>query len=462
MIKLVREKSFYTSIAAIALPIALQNLITFSVNLADTIMLGRADKTEVLLSASSLANQPFFILSLVCFGLAGAATVLSAQYWGKRDVKTIRTIFSMILKAAFFASLIFGLTVLLVQEQVMKLYTTDPAKIAAGCEYLRIIGFSYILFALSNTMICLLRCLEIVKISVVVNVLSLLTNIFLNWVLIFGHLGAPAMGIRGAAIATLCARLVEFIVTFIYVFLIDKRLSFRPRHILKFDRLLAKDLVRYGTPVFINEVIWSLGITLQAALLGHITYSAGDPVAANSIASMVQQLATIVIFGIANAAAVVVGKTIGENNIPRAKLQAHTLKYLSFLVGAAACILILLLKDFVVDFYVISEETKALAKEMLVVIAVITFFVSTSALCIVGVLRGAGDTRFCLAAEMISLWVVALPCAFVAAFLLHLPVPLVLLFMKIDEPLKVLLCIIRMRKDQWIRAVTRETTAASD
>ena len=452
---IVKEKRFYINLLTITIPIALQNLISFATSMMDTIMLGRADDTGVFLSASSLANQPFFILSLVCFGLAGASTVLSAQYWGKRDTASIRSIYSIILKVAFVISTLMALAVLIFPQAVMGIYSNNDEIIAAGISYLRIIGFAYILFGLSNTMICCIRSIELVKISVVVNITSFCTNVFLNWVLIFGNLGAPALGIRGAAIATLTARILEFLIVSIYIFCIDKRLNFKPKHLSLFDKIFALDLFQHGLPVFINEVMWSLGVSAQAAILGHIKYSAGDPVAANSIASMVQQLLTVVIFGIANAAGIIIGKSIGSGKIERAKVEAKTLKYLSYVIGVIACGVILLLKNFVINFYTIPPETKALANELMVTIAFITIFVSVSSVTIVGILRGGGDTRFCMVAEIITLWCVATPLALIGS-LLRLPVPLVLILMKSDEPLKSLVAVIRINKNKWIKSLARD------
>ena len=337
----------------------------------------------------------------------------------------------------------------------MRLFSNDAAIIAAGAQYLEIIGWAYAFFAFGNTLLCALRGVEIVKISVIVNLSSLVTNVFLNWVLIFGTLGAPALGIRGAAIATLIARLVEFAVTVIYVFFIDKKLSLRLRHMKRFSKMLAKDLVKYSTPVVINEVMWSLAISVQAAILGHITYSAGDPVSSNTIASMIYQLSSVIIFGVANAAAVVIGKAIGENQEQAALERAHTLKLMSVAMGILTCGVILLIRPLMLGLYDLPPETIALTHDMIFVTAVISVFTSVSAVSIVGILRGAGDTRFCLIIELALLWGVAIPLAGAAAYF-QLPVPIVLALMKIDEMLKSIVCLIRMRGKKWLNSVTRE------
>lgn len=451
---MIKSKKFYRNVIAITIPIAIQNLISMATSLMDTVMLGRADNTGVFLSGSSLANQPFFILSIVSFGLAGAATVLASQYWGKRDIKSIRTIFSIMLKIAFAISAVMAAGVLIIPEKIMGLYSNNPEIIAAGADYLRIIGWAYVLFGLSGTMICMIRSVELVKISVVVNLSSFVTNVFLNWVLIFGNLGAPALGIRGAAIATLTARVLEFIITFSYIFFIDKRLCFKPKHLLLFDKAFSKDLLKHGSPVFMNELIWSLGTSLQAAILGHIDYASGDPVAANSIASMTQQLSTVIIFGVANAAAVIIGKSIGEGSLKRAYEEAKTLKFMSYIVGAGACVMILLLKRIIITFYTVPPETKLLADSLMTAVAFITFFVSVSSITVVGILRGGGDTRFCLITEITLLWFAALPLALLG-MILKLPVVAVLLLMKIDEPLKSIICVIRINRNKWMKSLTR-------
>ena len=454
--KLELNRGFWINILGVALPIALQNLITMATSMMDSIMLGRADDTGVLLSAATLANQPFFILSLVTFGLGGAASVLCAQYWGRGELSPVRALFSIILKVALVVGALFGAAVLLFPTLILSLYTPRAELIEAGASYLRIIGFAYMIFAVSNTAVCTLRGIELVLISVVSGVASFVTNVFLNWVLIFGHLGAPALGIRGAALATLTARVLEFVIVMTYLFGVDRRLRLRPRDFMRFNRVLAGDLFRTGTLVVLNELCWSVTMSVQAAILGHVTYAAGDPVAANSIASILQQLSTTFIFGFAGAAAVLVGKAIGEGDREKAVRRAHTFQLTSFLLGLLACGFILLIREPFIGLYDIPAATRTLARELVSVTAVVTIFVSMATTMIVGILRGAGDVRFCMVIEAGLLWLLATPAAFLAAMVFRWPVPVVLLCMKLDEPTKTLACCLRMRDDRWVTNVTRD------
>ena len=450
------ENNFFRNIFSIAIPIALQNLITLGTSLMDTVMLGRADTTGVLLSASSLANQPFFILQVLTFGIASGSSVLCAQYWGKGDLKSIRDIFSFVLKVAVIVGIIFGVTVLTIPEKVMGLYSNNEEIIMRGSQYLRILGYAYFTFAISNTLLSALRSIEVLKVSVISSIVSFCTNVFLNWVLIFGNLGAPALGIQGAALATLTARLFEFIITITYVLAIDKRLKFRISCLFGHNKILAGDVIRNGTPVVANELMWSLATSAQAAILGHITYSTGDPVAANSIAGVVQQISTVVIMGIANAAAVLVGMAIGENNMEKAEQRAKAFRNISFYAGIIACIFILAVKNAFIGFYNVPEETKILAGEIMTVFAFITICCSVNMTLIMGVLRGAGDTKFCMGIEIGCLWCLAIPLALVMAFVFKAPVPIVFLFMKTDEITKAGVCLIRMRGNKWLNSLTRD------
>ena len=444
------DKQFLRALAAITLPIVAQNLISLGTQMMDTIMLGAVGQDQ--LSASSLANQPFFIFNLLIFGLASGSCILNAQYWGKGEVEPIKSIISMVVKVTMIVGTLLSVLVLCFPETVMRIYTTDPAVIENGISYLRIVGWSYLLFGISSTLLCTLRSVAIVRIAVVNSVTGLVVNIFLNWVLIFGHLGAPAMGIRGAALATLISRTVEFLLVLSYIFLIDKKLRLRPRDLFRFDRILFQDYLKHGLPVAFNEVLWSVGISVQTMILGRLGSAV---VSASQIASLVNQFATVFVFGVANASAVIVGNAVGEGNMDKAIERIRWFRWLSVAMGFMAAGLILLISGPVVSFYNIPAETRELALEMLRVLSVIVVFVSITGVGIVGLLRGGGDPRFALFCDLSALWLVAVPAGLLAAFVFHAPVLVVYALTKMDEPVKMLMICWRMRNNNWIRNVTR-------
>lgn len=447
----VKDKKFYISLLCVALPIAAQNLITFGINMMDTIMLGQLG--DEIISAANLAGQPFFIFTLLTYGIAGGASVLASQYWGKRDVAAVRKVISIALQITMVFSVIFALLVLLLPEVIMRIYTNDEQIIAYGVQYLQIVGYIYLFFGLSNTFVTSIRSMEIVMISVVSNIITFVVNVVFNAIFIFGLLGAPALGIRGAAIGTLIARVTEFCILAFYALKLDKKLCLRVKDLFRFDRELFQDFVRYSIPVVLNELMWSIGTSLQSGIFGHIGKAA---VSANTITGVIQQLATITVFGVANAAAVMVGKSIGANDIKRAKETTFTLTFISIGIGLLSAGIIFLIRGPVINFYNVSEETKRIAYDMMAYMAVIVFFISLSALFIVGVLRGAGDARFTLLAEIASLWLVSVPVGALVGLVFKLPVPLVYLFFKLDEPMKVICCLFRFKGGKWIKNVTRD------
>lgn len=450
MKKMFKDKDFLRLLAVIALPIAAQNLITFAIQMMDTIMLGAVGQTQ--LTAASLANQPFFVFTILTFGLASGASVLNAQYWGKGQVEPIRLVTALVLKVAFAFSVVLSVLILLFPEQVMRIYTPEEAVIREGVKYLRIIVFTYVIYGVTATYISTLRSIASIRIAVVVYLTSLCVNVFLNWVLIFGNLGAPAMGIEGAALATLIARLTEFVITVIYAFFIDKKLKLRPRHFLKNDWALTRDYFRHGLPVVFNELLWSVGVSVQSMILGRLGEAV---VSASQIASVVQQFATVFVFGIANAAAVIIGNAVGEGNLEKAGQRAEWLKAVSLAVGVFSAGMILLIRPLAVSFYNVPDTTKELAGGMVAIQAVIVFFVSITAVGIVGILRGGGDTRFALCTDLCTLWLVALPAGLLTAFVFRLPVLLVYAAIKLDEPVKVAVIFWRLRNRNWIKNVTR-------
>ena len=450
MKKMLKDKDFLRMLILIALPIAAQNLISFAIQMADTVMLGALGQTQ--LTAASLANQPFFVFTVLTFGLASGASVLNAQYWGKGQVEPIRLVTALVIKVAFVFSVVLTVLILLFPEQVMRIYTPEEAVIREGVKYLRIIVYTYVIYGVTATYIATLRSIAVIRVAVVVYLTSLCVNVFLNWVLMFGNLGAPAMGIQGAALATLIARVAELGIAVVYAFFIDKKLELRPRDFLKRDKGLTRDYFRHGLPVVFNELLWSVGVSVQSMILGRLGEAV---VSASQIASVIQQFATVFVFGIANAAAVIVGNAVGEGDMEKAGQRADWLKIVSLLVGVFAGGVILLIRPLAVGFYNVPAETKELAGQMVMVQAGIVFFVSITAVGIVGILRGGGDTRFALGIDLCSLWLVALPAGLLSAFVFKLPVLLVYASIKLDEPVKMIVIFWRLRNRNWMKNVTR-------
>lgn len=446
-----KDPALLKIILTIAIPIALQNLLTSLTQMMDTIMLGELGDIE--LTASSLANQVFFIFSLFIFGASGGASILTAQYWGKQELKPIRIVIATMIRVVSVAGMFLTVIIYLVPEQMMRLFSSDEAVIKAGVDYLVIIAPIYLFFGISNMLTALFRSIEVVKLAVISNAVTLFVNIGLNYIFIFGKLGAPRMGLQGAALATLIARFIELSVVTIYVFNRERKLHFTFGDLRLRDSLLTKDLRKYCTPVVCNELAWALGITLQAALFGHMNTIA---VSANTIIGVVQNLATLVIFGVANAAGVIIGKTIGEGHLELAKERGRTLQYFAFFLGLLSAGAILIGRNVMVDFYNVLPETKALAKEMLVITAIVVFFVSTTGTSIVGIMRGGGDAKFSLVIEIISLWCFSVPLGYLAGLVLKWPVLAVYALFKSDEVVKAILCWIRLAGDKWLRVVTRE------
>ena len=314
------ERSFYRSLLALTLPVALQNVISYSVNLMDTLMLGGLG--EVALSATSLANQVFFIYTVAIFGVAGGAIVLCSQYWGKKDVDSICRVASLALRISAAAGLLFTLVLFLFPRPVMQIFTAEPAVIEAGASYLRIVSLSYFFYGVTSTFLVVLRSVETVNVSVAIYGVSFAVNVFFNYVFIFGKFGAPRMGVAGAAVGTVLARVAEFVMIIAYMLVWEKKIRFRLHMLLWPSGGLARDLVRYGLPVMLNELLWSVAISMHSVILGHMS---SDIVAANSICNVMFQMATSIILGVSNASAVLVGMLVGRGDYPYARACVNKL-----------------------------------------------------------------------------------------------------------------------------------------
>ncbi|EOU1691087.1 MATE family efflux transporter [Clostridium perfringens] len=445
-----RDKRFYRLLFSIALPIAVQNLITFMVSMVDTLMVGALG--EIQLSAVSIANNLFFVLTILMFGLAGGSNIMISQYWGKGNVKTIHKILAIMYRVCLLITGIFIFIALFLPKYFMGIFTTDKAVIDFGASYLRIVCIGYLFYSITNCTIMMLRSVKTVSISIIVYTASLVVNSILNWIFIFGNLGAPELGIRGAAIATVCARITEFSIVLVFMFIYERKIGLKIEHLLKLDKEILKDYVGLCTPVLCNELLWAIGASMISVIVGRM---GTEVVAANSINGVAHQFVTVFIFGMSNATAVIIGNTIGEGKKEKAKEYAYSIGIFSVVMGCISGLMILLIKPFVVNFYNVSYSTKLIAMEIMTVTSGIIVFQSLASNFMMGVLRGGGDAKFVLINDLIFMWLVAIPGGFFVAFVLELPVALVFLVIKCDEILKSLTSVYRVISGKWVNDVTK-------
>lgn len=446
-----RDKRFYRLLFSIALPIAVQNLITFMVSMVDTLMVGALG--EIQLSAVSIANNLFFVLTILMFGLAGGSNIMISQYWGKGNVKTIHKILAIMYRVCLLITGIFIFIAVFLPKYFMGIFTTDKAVIDFGASYLRIVCIGYLFYSITNCTIMMLRSVKTVSISIIVYTASLVVNSVLNWILIFGNLGAPELGIRGAAIATVCARITEFSIVLVFMFIYERKIGLKLEHLLKLDKEILKDYVGLCTPVLCNELLWAIGASMISVIVGRM---GTEVVAANSINGVAHQFVTVFIFGMSNATAVIIGNTIGEGKKEKAKEYAYSIGVFSVVMGCISGLMILLIKPFVVNFYNVSYSTKLIAMEIMTVTSGIIIFQSLASNFMMGVLRGGGDAKFVLINDLIFMWLVAIPGGFFVAFVLELPVALVFLVIKCDEILKSLTSVYRVISGKWVNDVTKD------
>ena len=443
--------SFYRTVIALVVPMALQNLINVGVTAADVIMLGAVG--EDALSGASLAGQVQYIMTLFLFGLTSGATVLTAQYWGKGDKDAIEKILGIAVKTAVFVTALFTAAALVVPGLLLRIFTGDPVVIAEGIKYLRIVAFTYIMIGITQAYLYIMRSVERVIVATVVYLLSLICNIIMNSIFIFGLLGLPAMGISGAALGTLCARILEVVLVAGYARFFNKDIKLRLRYVLHTDKVLFGDFMKYALPVVINEVMWGLGTAANTAILGHM----GSPVvAANSVAQVARQLATVVSFGLSSAAAIYLGKTIGEKKMEHARAYAKRFIGLSLIMGVLGGAVILIASPVASAFLSLSAEAKDYLRIMFFVMSYFVVGQAFNTTMVVGIFRSGGDTRFGLILDVSTMWCCSILLGFLAAFVFKLSVPVVYMILMSDEIIKIPITFWRYRSCKWLRDVTRD------
>lgn len=440
------NSNFYKSVFALVIPMALQNLVNVGISSTDVIMLGAVG--EKVLSGASLGSQVQFVMSLILFGITSGASVLVAQYWGKGDIRTIEKVLGIALKFSLAVGAVFTIVTVLFPQVIMSILTNDSQVIEEGSKYLRIVGLSYIILSINIAYLNIMRSVERVKISTIVYLSGLIANIIINAILIFGK---PQMGIRGAAIGTVAAIVIELLIVIYYDRKVNDVFKFKISFLKTEDRELNRDFIRYSGPVIINELMWGLGCSTVTAILGHMGSSA---VAANSVTQVVRQLAMVMSFGIAGAAAIMLGKTIGEGNIERAREYGRKFVKMSIVSGLAGSIIVLIARPIAMGAMRLTDTAEGYLSLMMLVMAYYVIAQTFNTTMVVGVFRAGGDTKIGLIIDVSCMWGISILLGFIAAFVLKLPVMAVYLILLSDEIFKIPISTWRYRTYKWLNNVT--------
>ena len=444
------SSSFNKSILRLAVPIVLQNIVTTAVNSADVIMLGFVGQNA--LSAGSLANQVMFILQLVYTGISSGVIMLAAQYWGKKDTKTIEHIMGIGMQLSIFISSMFFIMAFFFPHVLMRIFTNDINLITEGIPYLRMVSFSYLFMSFSQVYLCAMRSIERVHFSTVTNAVALILNIIFNAVFIFGLFGAPKLGILGVALATVIARAVEFTICVIDNF-IPKAIHFHIKNILEVNKILFFDFMKYSLPAFGNEIVWGVAFSMYSVIMGHLD---SDIVAANAVVVVARNLGTVACFGIADAGAIILGKSIGSGNTDTIKSDSSHFVKITSMSAVVGGIVIFLLRPV---FFTMADLTPTAQSYLSIMLFINMYYIvgqafNTAMIC--GVFRSGGDSKWGFFCDIVDMWCYSVPLGFISAFVLKLPPMWVYFLICTDEFVKIPFVYKHYKSYKWLKNITRD------
>ena len=440
-----QDKEYLRRLFVIALPLILQQLITYSVNLLDTMMIGHFG--DVSLAAVNLVNQFYLIFSMIIFGSISGGNVLNAQFWGKKDVKSIHHVMGIQFMLALIVGSLFLIASQIFPREILKIYSKDEAVIESGILYLRIISAVFLLFPVGQIYSGALRCTGNARTPMLISGFTLCINALLNYLLIFGKLGLPALGIAGAAIATVIARFLE---AFLYIFITySKRLptAANPREMFYFEKPLLLLVLKKGAPVIINETIWGLGTNAYATVFSGISTAS---IAAYSAISPVDNIAQALFIGVGDACAVLIGNMLGADELKTARRYAKFTLCLSWCTAVLTGVILFLLRGPILNLYNLSDTAKGFAMTLLAIAAAILWMRTSNYTLIIGILRPGGDALFCLITETLVMWLIGVPLARLMAFHFRLPVYWAYFGFVAEEAIKLLIFFIRYKHDKWV------------
>ncbi len=447
-----KDKDFYRRLLVLALPIALQNLVTFSVGLCDNLMIGALGDDAV--SGVYMGNQIQMLLQVFSGGIEGVILILSAQYWGKKDSESIRKISSIGVRVAVLFGILLTLLCMLAPKFTISLFTDKPQIIDTGAEYLRIAAASYIPFCITQALIASMRSVESPKIGLAVSFASLVINFIMNYALIFGNFGAPALGVRGAALATLIARVCEALIIILYVLILDKKLKFTVKYIFSFDKSLFADFFKHGTPIIAGQLVWAVNMLSCSAIMGR--QGTDGIVAALSIASTLHGLAYVVMNGMSGAVGIITGKTVGEGKEKLMREYAVTTQVIFLILGILTGAAVFVLRDPFISLYNITLAAAREARLLINVLAVCVVGTCYQAACLGGLVKSGGDISFVFKNDALFVFLIVIPSALIATRLGAAPW-VVFAALKCDQILKCFVAVWKINRFDWMKNLTRGT-----
>lgn len=450
MVKTVKKDDFYRQMFKLAIPIIIQNLLSAAVNSSDVIMLNYVGQSAI--SAVSLAANYSNILFMVYYGLGTGASLLCAQYFGKKNMQAIHAVEGIALRFSLAISALVALAAFTIPQRMLLLFTSDQELIAIGSSYIRIMGITYLCWGVTEIYLAILRSIGRVTISMALNMLAFGLNILLNAVFIFGLFGAPKLGVTGVAIATASSRLIQLIACVI-VSLLSKDVKLNPIYMFIRSKTLLNDFIHLSLPALGNDLSWSVAFSMYSVILGHLGTEA---VAANSLVTVVRNVGSVFCFAIASAGTILLGRVMGQGELEKSKSYASRMLKMTVVAGAVGGVIVLAVTPFVLRFASLNDTAMHYLEYMLLINSYYIMGSAVNTALIAGVFRAGGDTKFGLICDTIDMWVYAVPLGFFAAFVLKLPVLWVYFLLCTDEFVKWPWVIRHYRKGEWAKNITRE------
>jgi len=454
---MVRDKHFYRTFFTTMIILVLQQVVTLSVNLADNIMLGAYSETS--LAGVAAVNQIQFIYQQIMTAIGEGIVILGTQYFGKRHLEPIRRVAATAMHFGLAVMAVIFLLASFFPHLLLSAFTTDEAIIAEGMTYLNIIRFTYLFFAMTQILLGTLRSVGTVRIALGLSAWSFFVNCGINYTLIYGHFGAPRLGVTGAAIGTLTARITEFFILLWYIAKKEKVLRLSPGSFLKTDAVLRKDYFKVMLPVLFVSSLWGLNTAMQNAILGHMTARA---IAANSVASTQFLLVKSMAVGTASAASIIIGKTVGEGDMKKVRDYSRTLQILFVGIGLFSGLILFLIRIPILSLYQLEPETREMANRFLLILCIVIITMSYQMPTNTGIIRGGGDSRYVMKMDLISIWGIVIPLSFIMAFVVKASPLVVICCLNADQVFKCVPAFIKANFGHWAKKLTREQEDPND